>query len=162
MGPFWIWGNTAATKWKWGSREGNNTHVPTLHPVLHDMFMCVPVEGCLPTVCMTVYLYVCAVVCKRVSVFVCGYADRVLEDRLLPCCSPLRLWLASLSRTETSASICVAAPRPYWWAATSCDKSASCHCTPPIGESWTRQEACKEDQSMKQISLSPRYHDRWI
>lgn len=93
---------------------------------------------CLLCTCMFVQECISACLC----LCVCGYAEWL--DRLFPCCSVQRLWLASLSRTETSASICVAASRPYWWAATSYDKSAVCHSTPPVGELRARQEACKE------------------
>ena len=79
-------------------------------------------------------LYVCVFVCSM-------QIER--QDRLLPCCSLQGLWLARLSRTETSASICVAAPRPYWWAATSCNRHALCRSTPPVGESRAGQETCE-------------------
>lgn len=71
----------------------------------------------------------------RVCVCVCvwwGYADRVLEDRLFPCCSPQRLWLSALPRTETSASSCFVARRPYWWAAACRHRRTSCHGTPRV------------------------------
>ena len=82
--------------------------------------------------------------CVFVCVIVCEYADRAFEDRLLPCCSPLRLWLAALSRTETSANICISALWPYWWAATSFDEYALCLRTFPVGESQAIQEIRKE------------------
>lgn len=116
---FRIWENTAAAKWERHSREGDNTHVPISHPVLHDMFTPAPVEGCLPHVCCWL-----AWLCSGVNcVFVCECSDKSFRRQTAPPrCSPQRLWLAILSRTETSASICVAAPRPYWWATTSYDK----------------------------------------
>lgn len=55
-----------------------------------------------------------------------------------------RLWLAPLSRTETSPSICIAAPWPYWWAATSHDKYAMCQRTPPVGETGVSRDTCVE------------------
>ena len=122
-------------------------HVSDSHPVLHAtcyMFMCTSVEGGLM---FAVHLHHCAGVYKHLeSLSVYEYADRVLEARLLPCCSPQRLWLASLSRTETSASICVAALRPYWWATMSCNKHGLCRSTPPAGESRARQETCEESR----------------
>lgn len=154
---FWIWANPAATKWKWHGGEGNHTHVPALHPVLHDMSMRAPVEGSPPPVCGAFTREWAAVL------FVCEYADRALEDRLLPRRLPLRLWLARLSRTETSAGICVAARRPYWWAAPSLNKHASCRSTPPAGESRARRSnpqgivgrSC--DRTVKQTSLFLRH-----
>lgn len=91
---------------------------PALHPTLHDMFTRTPVE--------------------RARLFVWEYADRAWGGSLLPRCSPQRMWLAALSRTETPASICAAALRPYWWAAVGDDKFAVCHSAPPAGEPWAR------------------------
>lgn len=135
-----------------GAVGEETTHILALHLVFHDMFMRAPVEGVsasrLMWTRMTVQDCICASVCVQ-------YADRASEDRLLPCCSLQGLWLARLSRTETSASICVAAPRPYWWAATSCNKHALCRSTPPVGESRAGQEASEESRALpvKQTAL---------
>lgn len=130
--PFWIWANTVAAQWKWRSREGI-THVSCI------------------TSCTLWHVYVRAcggesascLLCMTVSVLVCQNADRVLKNRLRSCCSPQRPWLASLSRTETSASICVSAPWPYCWAAMSFDKCALCRSAPPVEVSRAREKTCK-------------------
>ena len=121
-----IWANTAAAKQKRCSRK----QLILLHNILYLMTcLCVRLSDVNTHDCAG--LYVCVFVCSM-------QIER--QDRLLPCCSLQGLWLARLSRTETSASICVAALRPYWWAATSCNRHALCRSTPPVGASRAGQE----------------------
>lgn len=124
------------------TQQGNNMYyAPALHPVLDDMFIRAPVEGlsasCLQGTRRTVQECIRLCLCESMQI-------KLWKTDCSPAVSPQRLWLASLSRTETSASICVAAPRPYWWDATRRNKHALCRSTPPVGESCARQGTSKE------------------